>query len=68
MHKTSADNRKVRNEELRKEKDRIEGLKDEDKDQYIKGLYDARQAILERVKERKRIKEEVSKRGSIKNK
>ena len=54
MHKTSADNRKVRNEALQKEKERIEGLKEEDKDLYIKSLYDARQAILERIETRKR--------------
>lgn len=42
MHKTSSINREKRKIEMEQEKKRINGMKDEDKDQYIKGLYDAR--------------------------
>jgi hypothetical protein len=54
MHKTSSEARKVRQIKLQEEQDRIDGLKDEDLDLYIKGLYDQRKEILERIESRKR--------------
>ena len=49
---------------MTKEKDRIESLKQSNPDSYLKGLYDRRKDILTRMQDRKRQKEELSKRGS----
>ena len=68
MHKTSSEARKERQKKLQEEQDRIDGLKDEDLDQYIKGLYDQRKEILERIDSRKRKAEQITKRGSLANK
>lgn len=68
MHKTSSEMREVRRKKEDEEHKRIDDLKDEDRDLYIKGLYDQRHAIMERIELRKKQVEQCSKRGSLKNK
>ena len=68
MHKTQSVAREKLKKKQHEEQERIDKLINVDKDKYIKGLYDQRQEIMQRVANRKRQQELVSKRGSITNK
>lgn len=68
MQKSNQIIREERKKKENEEKERIEELIDKDRDAYIKGLYDQRQAILERIEKRKKTEEQFAKRGSMRNK
>ena len=68
MLKKSSEAREKMKKKQEEERERIDKLKSEDKDKYIKGLCDSRSKIMQRIDNRKRLQEQVAKRGSITNK
>ena len=64
MHKTASLLREKRKKQQDEERKRVDELKTTNKEQYLQTLYDRRQVILERLQERARQREEITKRGS----
>lgn len=64
MQKTAAVAREDRKVLQKMEREKIEELKQSDPDSYLRQLYCRRKDILDRIAERARRKEEISKRGS----
>jgi hypothetical protein len=64
MHKTASVMREKRKKQQEEERKRVEELKTSNKEAYLASLYDRRQIILERIQDRTKQREEITKRGS----
>ena len=64
MHKTASVLREKRKLKQEEEKKKINELLTNNKEQYLANLYDRRQVIIERISDRQKQKEEITKRGS----
>ena len=64
MHKTAAELRTKRKEAAEKEKQRVDKLKSENSEAYLANLYESRRIILERMQQRAKKREDITKRGS----
>lgn len=64
MHKTASVLREKRKLKQEEEKKKINELLTNNKELYLANLYDRRQVIIERMSDRQKQKEEITKRGS----